>query len=64
MLARLIVGFFALLLLAYAGISALLYFKQRDLIYYPAATTVAANSTDFSLTRDAVTLRGWKLNPG
>ena len=64
MLARLIVGFFALLLLAYAGISALLYFKQRDLIYYPATTTVAANSTDFSLTRDAVMLRGWKLNPG
>ena len=30
----------------------------------PATTTVAADSTDFSLVRDAVTLRGWKLNPG
>ena len=64
MLAKLIAGFFALLLLVYAGISALLYFKQRNLIYYPATTTVAADSTDFSLVRDAVTLRGWKLNPG
>ena len=33
MLAKLIAGFFALLLLVYAGISALLYFKQRNLIF-------------------------------
>jgi pimeloyl-ACP methyl ester carboxylesterase len=54
----------ALLLLAYAGLCALLYFKQRDLIYYPAATTVAAAATDFKLVREGVTLRGWRLNPG
>lgn len=64
MLSRLILAIFALLLLGYAGISALLYFKQRDLIYYPTATAVPATDTDFSLTRDGVTLRGWKLNPG
>ena len=64
MLSRLMLTIVALLVLGYAGISALLYFKQRDLIYFPAATTVPASETDFRLTRDGVTLRGWKLNPG
>ena len=64
MLSRLILTIIALLVLGYAGVSALLYFKQRDLIYFPAATTVPASETDFSLTQDGVTLRGWKLNPG
>ncbi len=52
------------LLLGYAGICAVLYFKQRELLYFPAATKVAAATTDFSLSRQGVTLRGWKLNPG
>lgn len=64
MLSKLMLTVVALLVLGYAGIAALLYFKQRDLIYYPAATTVPATATDFSLVRDGVTLRGWKLNPG
>ncbi|HYM86070.1 MAG TPA: alpha/beta fold hydrolase [Pseudoxanthomonas sp.] len=51
-------------MLGYSGICALLYFKQRDLVYYPAATRVPAAVTNFNLTRDGVTLRGWKLNPG
>lgn len=53
-----------LLLLGYAGLSALLYFKQRELIYFPAATALPASATDFSLARGALTLRGWELNPG
>lgn len=64
MLSKLILTIVALLALGYAGIAALLYFKQRDLIYYPAATTVSATDTDFSLVLEGVTLRGWKLNPG
>ncbi|MEO6518281.1 MAG: alpha/beta fold hydrolase [Pseudoxanthomonas sp.] len=52
------------LLLGYAAICAVLYFNQRDLLYFPAATKVAAAATDFSLSRQGVTLRGWKLNPG
>lgn len=64
MLSRLVLSVIALLGLGYAGISALLYFKQRDLIYFPAATTIPASETDFSLAQDGVTLRGWKLNPG
>lgn len=63
-LSRLILTIIALLVLGYAGVSTLLYFKQRDLIYYPTATTIPAADTDFSLTRNGVTLRGWKLNPG
>lgn len=50
--------------LVYAGIVALLYFKQRDLIYFPQATRVPAADTDFELTNDGVTLRGWVVNPG
>jgi pimeloyl-ACP methyl ester carboxylesterase len=53
-----------LLVLAYAGICALLFFKQRELIYYPDATQIAAQETDFSFVRDGITLRGWRLNPG
>ncbi|MEO8366729.1 MAG: alpha/beta hydrolase [Pseudoxanthomonas sp.] len=64
MLAKSLLALFALLLLGYAGLCALLYFKQRELIYYPAATTVAATATDFELVREGVTLRGWRLNPG
>lgn len=50
--------------LAYAGLCALLFFKQRALIYYPGATRIAVQETDFSLVRGEVVLRGWRLNPG
>jgi uncharacterized protein len=64
MLLKSLLTLLALLLLGYAGLCALLYFKQRDLIYYPAATTVPTTATDFKLVREGVTLRGWRLNPG
>lgn len=64
MLAKSLLALLFLLLLGYAGLCALLYFKQRDLIYSPAATTVPAAATDFELVREGVTLRGWRLNPG
>ena len=64
MLAKSLLALFALLMLGYAGLCALLHFKQRDLIYYPATTTVPTSATDFKLVREAVTLRGWRLNPG
>lgn len=50
--------------LAYAGICALMYFTQRDLVYYPQHTRVDAAQTDFALHRDGVVLRGWTVNPG
>lgn len=64
MLAKSLLALLALLLLGYAGLCTLLYFKQRDLIYYPAATTVPTAATDFKLVHGGVTLRGWQLNPG
>lgn len=64
MLAKSLLALLAPLLLGYAGLCALLYFKQRDLIYYPAATIVPAAATDFELVGEGVTLRGWRLNPG
>ncbi|MET0808115.1 MAG: alpha/beta hydrolase [Pseudoxanthomonas sp.] len=64
MLHKLLATTLAVTLLGYAAICALLYFRQRDLIYYPGATTVPIQATDFSLVRDGVKLRGWKLNPG
>ena len=54
----------ALSALVYAGICALLFFKQRELTYYPGATQVSAQETDYSLVHEGITLRGWRLNPG
>ena len=64
MLGKSLLGVAALSALAYAGICALLFFKQRELIYYPDATQVSARETDYRLTRDGFGLRGWRLNPG
>lgn len=54
----------ALAALIYLGICALLFFQQRQMIYYPGATQVSAQETDYSFTHDGLTLRGWRLNPG
>lgn len=54
----------ALLALGYAGICALMYFKQRDVIYYPQFTRADKADTDFSLDRGDATLRGWIVNSG
>lgn len=59
-----LLGVAVLSALVYAGICALLFFKQRQLIYYPGATQVSAQETDYSLARGGLTLRGWRLNPG
>jgi len=64
MLKKSLLGVAALPVLAYSGICALLFFKQRELIYYPGQTQIAVQETDFSLVHDGVTLRGWRLNPG
>ena len=52
---------FALPLLAYATLCCLMYFKQRELIYFPQFTR-GATPTDFTLARDGVTLRGWVVS--
>ncbi|KTF39255.1 alpha/beta hydrolase [Xanthomonas translucens] len=55
----------AIAAVAYLVVCALLYLGQRDLLYFPQATRVAAAQTDFTLPRrPALRLRGWQLNPG
>ncbi len=53
-----------LAVLGYAGICVALYFQQRGLMYFPQATRTAPADTDFQLTRDGLTLRGWVVNAG
>ena len=54
----------AVAVFAYAAVCALLYFKQRDMMYYPRFTRVDAVQTDFSMERDGAVLRGWVVHPG
>ena len=52
-----------LVLLPYAALCALMYAKQRELVYHPQGTRLPASQTDFSLMREGVVLRGWRRNP-
>jgi pimeloyl-ACP methyl ester carboxylesterase len=55
----------AIAIAAYLVVCALLYFGQRDLLYFPQTTRVAPAQTDFALQRGpALALRGWRVNPG
>ena len=47
-LLRRLLGAALLALAVYAGIAALLFFRQHDLVYFPAATRVAAASCPVS----------------
>jgi pimeloyl-ACP methyl ester carboxylesterase len=50
--------------LLWAGFCALIYFQQKQLVYYPGPTRVPAHTTDFELARDGLVLRGWLANAG
>jgi uncharacterized protein len=52
------------LLIGYASLCGWMYWRQRDLIYYAAATRADARDTDFALQRPDATLRGWVSNHG
>ncbi|MDR6674973.1 alpha/beta fold hydrolase [Xanthomonas sp. 1678] len=55
----------AIAIVAYLVVCALLYLGQRELLYFPQATRVPAAQTDFTLQRSpALSLRGWRVNPG
>ena len=49
---------------AYLGLCAWMYARQRDFIYFPQFTRVDARGTDFEIRCNGVTLRGWVVNPG
>lgn len=51
-------------LIAYLSWVGMLYFMQRDLIYYPMADPAPEAAPAYRLQRGDVTLRGWVVNPG
>ena len=61
---RMIVTLLAVALVAYAGICAWMYWKQRDLMYFPQLTRADAKDTDFGIARNGVMLNGWLVNIG
>ena len=64
MLLKLVMGLIAFTLLAYLGVCAWMYYRQRSLLFFPQETRVDARDTDFVVTHDGITLRGWAVNPG
>jgi len=53
------------LLLAYLAYVGMLYWMQREFIYYPMPDISGNGEPAYSLQReDGVTLRGWVINPG
>lgn len=48
----------------YAGLVALMYSKQRSLLFYPQFTRHPPVAPDFQFEHDGETLRGWVVNPG
>lgn len=61
---RMLITLIASLALVYLGLCALLYVFQRQMLYLPQGTRVAAEQTDFQLVNAGLTLRGWRVNPG
>ena len=53
-----------IVLVMYVGAIALLYAKQRSLLYFPQFTRDPVVEPNFSLEVDGATLSGWVLNPG
>lgn len=61
---RMLTSLATTLVTVYLALCGLLFLLQRQMVYLPQYTRVAAASTDFALDRDGVVLRGWRLNPG
>jgi pimeloyl-ACP methyl ester carboxylesterase len=53
-----------ILLLAYVGSCAFLYFDQNHLLYLPSPTRVGVRETNFEVRNAGIVLRGWVENPG
>ncbi|HSM11329.1 MAG TPA: alpha/beta fold hydrolase [Lysobacter sp.] len=52
------------LVLLYAALSAWVFFRQRDFIYFPQFTHADLPPTNLELPVEDVVLRGWVVNPG
>lgn len=63
-LLRLLGVFLAVAALGYAALVALMYAKQRQLLFYPQFTRDPPVAPEFQFDVDGATLRGWVVNPG
>lgn len=61
---RILVVFIIVAACAYAGLIALMYAKQRSLLFYPQFTRTPPMAPDFRFETEGATLRGWVVNPG
>lgn len=61
---KILLATFGLFLVLYLALCASMYARQRDFIYFPQYTRVAASQTDFAFESDGHVLRGWVVNPG
>ncbi|MDQ3269415.1 MAG: lysophospholipase [Pseudomonadota bacterium] len=59
-----IAGLLLLFALLYLALSGWMFFKQRDLIYFPQFTRVGIPPADLELPVNGAVLRGWVANPG
>jgi len=57
-------GLLLILALVYATLSAWVYFRQRDFIYFPQFTRADLPPANLELAVDGAVLRGWVVNPG
>ncbi len=61
---RTLVLFIAVAVGLYAALVALMYSKQRSLLFYPQLTRDPPLAPEFEFETDGETLRGWVVNPG
>lgn len=61
---KILIWVFVLPFLGYLGICGYMYAMQREFMYLPRQTRVPAEATDYAVTSNGVTLRGWVVNPG
>lgn len=60
---RAVTAVLGIVLAGYLALCALMAVRQTHLVYFPQATRIPADQTDFALPRGDVTLRGWVLSP-
>lgn len=59
-----VLGLLLILALLYAALSAWVYFRQRDFIYFPQFTRANVPPAELEFSVDGGVLRGWVVNPG
>ena len=63
-LLRVVLGLLVVLVVGYATLLAVLYAKQRSLLFHPQFTRNPPLAPEFALDVEGAVLRGWVVNPG